>query len=199
VFDKGNATLAESGVDTNLGVLWNRWNGNYSLTKDGVAAASLDSNIHLIGADQLIQNIMSLAPKGNVEYVGTSATSPTLTVGANTLVGTQTFHAGLNFSGLNAGGGIELNHLNISTDFGEMKVNMRLENTLDLTSAKGVAEMHGHCRGCNGPNWRVTQMDGFSTVNIVGDNAQGIFGSYNLTGDNAAISGSYVGSEIVTR
>jgi hypothetical protein len=152
----------------------------------------------LIGAGQLTQNIMSLAPKGNVEYVGTSATSPTLTVGGNTLVGTQTFHAGLNFSGLSAGGGIELNHLNISTDFGKMKVNMRLANRLGLTSAKGVAEMHGHCRGCSGSRWRITQMDGFSTVNIVGDNAEGIFGSYNLTGDNAAISGSYVGSEVLS-
>ena len=29
VFDKGNATLAESGVNTNLGVMWNRWQGDY--------------------------------------------------------------------------------------------------------------------------------------------------------------------------
>ena len=196
VFDKGGATLAESGADANLGVLWNRWNGNYSLTKEGVEVASLDPNIHIIGADQLTQNIMSLAPKGDVEYVGTSATSPTLTVGENTLVGTQTFHAGLNFSGLNGGRGIELNHLNITTDFGEIKVRMHLENTLDLTGANGVAEMHGHCRGCTDFRFQRTEMNGFSTVNIVGDNAQGIFGSYNLTGEDAAISGSYVGSEV---
>ena len=196
VFDKGNATLAESGVDANLGVLWNRWNGNYSLTKDGVAVASLDSNIHLIGAEQLTQNIMSLAPKGDVEYIGTSATSPTLTVGGNTLVGTQTFHAGLNFSGLAGGRGIELSHLNIETDFGDIEVDMHLENTLDLTSAKGVGEMRGYCSGCTGSSQQRTEMNGFSTVNIVGDNAQGIFGSYNLTGEGAAISGSYVGSEV---
>ena len=199
VFDKGNATLAESGVDTNLGVLWNRWNGNYSLTKDGVAVASLDSNIHLIGAEQLTQNIMSLAPKGDVEYIGTSATSPTLTVGGNTLVGTQTFHAGLDFSGLAGGRGIELSHLNIETDFGDIEVDMHLENTLDLTSAKGVGEMRGYCSGCAGVGQQRTEMNGFSTVNIVGDNAQGIFGSYSLTGEGAAISGSYVGSEVVTR
>jgi len=199
VFDKGDATLAESGLDADLGVLWNRWNGNYSLTKDGVAVASLDTNIHLIGTNQLTQNITSLAPKGDVEYVGTSATSPTLTVGENTLVGTQTFHAGLNFSGLDGGRGIELTHLSISTDFGEMKVDMHLENTLDLTSAKGVAEMHGQCEGCTGFRFERTDMNGFSTVNIVGDNAEGIFGSYNLTGEGAAISGSYVGSEVVPR
>ncbi len=199
VFDKGSAILAESGADTNLGVLWNRWNGNYSLTKEGVAVASLDPNIHIIGADQLTQNIMSLAPKGHVEYVGTSATSPTLTVGGNTLVGTQTFHAGLNFSGLAGGRGIELSHLNIETDFGEMKVGMHLENTLDLTTAKGIAEMHGHCRGCTNSRFQTIEMNGFSTVNIVGDNAQGIFGSYNLTGEGAAISGSYVGSQVTPR
>ena len=199
VFDKGDAMLVESGVDANLGVLWNRWNGNYSLTKDGAAVSSLDPNIHLIGAEQLTQNIMSLAPKGDVEYVGTSATSPTLTVGGNTLVGTQTFHAGLNFSGLAGGRGIELNHLNIETDFGDIEVDMHLENRLDLTSAKGVGEMHGYCSGCAGVGQQRTEMNGFSTVNIVGDNAQGIFGSYNLTGEGAAISGSYVGSEVVTR
>ena len=195
VFDKASATLAESGADMSLGVMWNRWNGNYSLTKDGVAVASLDSNIHIIGADQLTQNIMGLAPKGDVEYVGTSATNPTLTVGGNTLVGTQTFHAGLNFSGLNGGRGIELSHLNIETDFGGMIVDMHLENTLDLTTAKGMAVMHGYCSGCASISLQTTEMNGFSTVNIVGDNAQGIFGSYNLTGDDAAISGSYVGSE----
>ena len=197
VFDKASATLAESGADMSLGVMWNRWNGNYSLAKDGAAVASLDSNIHIIGADQLTQNIMSLAPKGDVEYVGTSATNPTLTVGGNTLVGTQTFHAGLNFSGLNGGRGIELSHLNIETDFGDMTVDMHLENTLDLTTAKGVAVMHGYCSDCTNISLQTIEMNGFSTVNIVGDDAQGIFGSYNLTGDDAAISGSYVGSEVV--
>lgn len=195
VFDKASATLAESGADMNLGVMWNRWNGNYSLTKDGVAVVSLDPNIHIIGADQLTQNIMSLAPKGDVEYVGTSATNPTLTVGGNTLVGTQTFHAGLNYSGLNGGRGIELSHLNIETVFGDMAVDMHLENTLDLTTAKGMAVMHGYCSGCTNISLQTIEMNGFSTVNIVGDDAQGIFGSYNLTGDDAAISGSYVGSE----
>jgi hypothetical protein len=199
VFDKAGATLEEKGLNANLGVMWNRWRGTYSLTKDGVAVAAVDQDIHLIGTDQLTQSITNLAPKGNVEYIGrASATSPTLNVNGETLVGTQTFHAGLNFSGLSGGSGIELTHLNISTDFGDMKVNLHLDNRLDLTSASGVAEMHGHCRNCI-VGLPETRMDGFSTINIVGNNAEGIFGSYNLTGEGTAISGSYVGSEATLR
>ena len=195
VFDKGNATLAESGVNTNLGVMWNRWQGDYRLNRKGVLVSSLDPNIHLIGAEQLTQNILSLAPKGSVEYIGAGATNPTLSIAGNTLVGSQTFHAGLNFSGLIAGRGIELDHLSIATDFGEMKVGMQLENSIHLTSTNGIANMQGLCFGCTGNGSQPLEMNGSSTINVVGDNAQGIFGSYNLTGDGADISGTYIGGE----
>ena len=195
VFDKGNATLAESGVNTNLGVMWNRWQGDYRLNRKGVLVSSLDPNIHLIGAEQLTQNILSLAPKGSVEYIGAGATNPTLSIAGNTLVGSQTFHAGLNFSGLIAGRGIELDHLSIATDFGEMKVGMQLENSIHLTSTNGIANMQGLCFGCTGNGSQPLEMNGSSTINVVGDNAQGIFGSYNLTGNGVDISGTYIGTE----
>ncbi|MCK4706601.1 MAG: FecR domain-containing protein, partial [Gammaproteobacteria bacterium] len=51
VFDKSLATKVEFGSDAALGVLWNRWEGGYSYTENGQTLASLDNNIHLIGAE----------------------------------------------------------------------------------------------------------------------------------------------------
>ena len=72
---------------------------------------------------------------------------------------------------------------------------MQLENSIHLTSTNGIANMQGLCFGCTGNGSQPLEMNGSSTINVVGDNAQGIFGSYNLTGNGVDISGTYIGTE----
>ena len=189
VFDRSSATLEESGIDTELGVIWNRWNGDYSFTKDGVAITPVDPNIHIIAAEQLTQDITSLTLKGEVNYTGTGGSGPTLRIGGNTLTGTQEVYAQIDFAG---GSGVQVEQLNIIADFGVASADIYLTSLTSISSANATLNMSGFCNGCGAGS---PVLQGFSTINVVGDNAQGVFGAYNLTGDGASISGSYVAAE----
>ena len=195
IFDKATATLAENGSDTNFGILWERWNGRYTYTEGGGAIASLDSNIHIIGAEQLTQNVTSLGSKGTVQYIGTGGTSPTmLTSMGNKLVGTQTVTVGLDFANV-ASGQVFVTAFNVQADFGAAAVvDINPLSFPSITGNNGTFDIQGTCNGteCGGT---AVGMSGFTTINLVGDQAQGVFGAYNLGGRGNAVSGSYVAEE----
>lgn len=192
IFDKGTATLAaDSGSEATLGVVWNRWNGSYLHTLNGVAVNSLDNNIHLIASNALTQ---SLPTSGLVNYTGTGGTNPTFTGATGNMVGTQTVSATIDYIGN------EVLTLDIATTFPDAtSVNAYLAGTSGNTfivSGGNVYIMNGDCMGVGcGGNGAV--LSGAASVNMVGPNAEGIYGIYNLTsgtGENA-VSGSYLATD----
>ncbi len=86
---------------------------------------------------------------------------------------------------------------NLSADFGVATVDMCLTDTVQLTSVNELVDMHGSCRGCG--RHPVVSVQGVSTINLVGENAEGVSGAYSLTGHGRVVSGSYVAAEQVKR
>ncbi|HHJ34943.1 MAG TPA: hypothetical protein ENJ87_04185, partial [Gammaproteobacteria bacterium] len=190
VFDKAAGTLAESGTNATLGVIWNRWSGGYTHTQSGMAVATLDNNLHMIGSTTLTQN---LPPSGTINYTGTGGTSPTFAGATGNQVGTQTVSAMIDY------GVMEVFTLDITATFSDATVNASLANTSGnnfIGAGGNIYSMNANCTGagCGGNGGFLT---GSASVNMVGPNAGGIYGIYSLTsgsGDNA-LSGSYLATD----
>ncbi|VAW52850.1 hypothetical protein MNBD_GAMMA06-1135 [hydrothermal vent metagenome] len=191
IFDSGTATLAESGKNETYGVLWNRWSGGYSLTQAGNPVTSLDGNLHMIGSADLTA---VLPVTGRISYSGTGGTSPTFTGEQGVQVGTQAVTAEIDY------GTMEMVTLNITATFADASVNAGLSspsgNTI-LGSDMNTYAVSGGCTGagCGGNGGFLA---GEASVNIVGNNAEAIYGTYNLTssGNNNAVSGSYLAIDV---
>lgn len=182
-FDKNTASLSESGVDNfSLGVLWNRWTGNFTMTASGVLVTVLDNNIHIIGSNNITQ---ALPTSGVVNYTGVNGTSPTISGVAGNQVGTQTVSATVDF------GLAKIQSMNVTTTFnGAQIVANNSQSPAIITSPGGTQiMMSGFCTGTGcGAGGSVF---GDATVTFVGQRAEGVFGSYNLVTTNNAVSGSY--------
>ncbi len=188
VFDKSLATKVEFGSDAALGVLWNRWEGGYSYTENGQTLASLDNNIHLIGAEQLTQNVPTA---GMATYTSVGGTSPTIAGFAGNQVGTQTVTATIDY-----GAGGFVNDMSIQTVFPD-GTSMEGVNSLTTTALVGASTTIGLTVLCTGTCGAMTPVTGFgeATINLVGPNAEGIFGAYNMTtgitNEENTVSGTY--------
>jgi len=199
LFDKGSAVLVDKGFDVTLGVIWNRWSGAYIYDDSGVALPRLlNSDMHIIGADN-ITPVMPVAGRGlAVTYVSTGGTSPTMSNNVSTQTGTQTITA-------------TIDYVNQAVTKFQLDVNfVNAQITTDVISGQSivflgatsgnVVPLIGTCTGTDcsagGSGASVT---GDATINLVGANAEGIFGVYNLltTEPNLgnAISGSYLATE----
>lgn len=192
VFDQGSAVLAESGTDTTLGVLWNRWSGSYTHTQNGTAVVSLDNNMHVIGSELLTQN---LPASGVVNYESTGGTSPTFDGATGAQVGTQFVTATIDFEVM------EVMALDIDATFSDATINASLTNTSGnfISGASGnVYSVSGPCVDTGGCGANGLFVSGEASVNFVGTQAEGIYGIYSLssgTGENA-VSGSYLATEV---
>ncbi|MGB5395886.1 MAG: FecR family protein, partial [Gammaproteobacteria bacterium] len=93
-FDSTGGTLAESGNDQTLRVIWSRWSGGYSLVEGGIGVLTA-GDVHAIGAEQLTQ-VLPLAGT-SITYNGAGGTSPTFNGSAGSLVGTQSMTMTLDF------------------------------------------------------------------------------------------------------
>ena len=194
LFDKAGATLAESGSDTDFGILWARWNGGFTYTENDSPIVLFDDNIHIIGAEQLTQNVASLGSKGVVQYTGTGGTNPTmLTSFGSELVGTQTVTIDLDFAGVTSGL-VFVNGFSVQANFGAAADLTITSSPSSISGNSGEFSIQATCSGleCGGTT---VFLDGSTTINLVGDQAQGVFGAYNLGGSGNAVSGSYVATE----
>jgi hypothetical protein len=184
--------LAESGTDTTLGVLWNRWSGSYTHTQNGTAVVSLDNNMHVIGSELLTQN---LPASGVVSYESTGGTSPTFDGASGAQVGTQFVTATIDFELM------EVMALDIDATFSDATINASLTNTSGnfISGASGnVYSVSGPCVDTGGCGANGLFVSGEASVNFVGTQAEGIYGIYSLssgTGENA-VSGSYLATEV---
>jgi hypothetical protein len=199
-FDRSTAALIESGTDTTLGVMWNRWGSGYTLTEGGVDLTTVDSvsgkDIHIIGSDNITPNFAALtAVGGTVSYMNTGGTSPTIEGFAGSQVGTQTLNVSINYTNS------EVTVFDLGVNFGATSMNTSL-STITFISATRADSFNGvnliNLSGsCSGPGCGANGgfVSGETTINLVGPNAEGIYGSYNLTNQENAVSGSYLATE----
>lgn len=190
-FDKGSAVLAEQGENVALGVVWNRWSGGYSLDEGGTNITSLDNNLHLIGTDNLTAVVPS-GSRGTVNYQSTGGTSPTIT-GSGVVTnqtGTTTVDATINYATA------EIESFNLVATFSNATMNT---NLLTLTPLTGVTNQVSLSGGCSGTDCGANGLgvSGEATLNLVGPNAEGIYGSYNLTNLENSVTGNYVAEEVI--
>jgi len=193
VFDQNSATLVESGSDTTLGVLWNRWSGGYTFTEDGFnvpQGPQAGNDIHLIGSDNITPNLAGLTGRGTVNYVNVGGTNPTISGAAGNQVGTHTLNVSIDYATA------EITIFQLETTFGAaaaatiMRVNMQTTEFLTGTSGNTVS-LGGSCTG-SGCGLNGGSVNGQASINLVGPNAEGIYGVYNLTNLENAVSGSYL-------
>ncbi len=194
VFDKAGATLAEQGKDTNLGVLWNRWSSGYTLTEMGTDVTTLGTesgnDIHLIGSENFTPDLAGLSGRGQVDYVSTGGTSPTITGFAGSQVGTQTVTAQIDY----ASGAVNNFQLDATFSNAAISANLLTVEFLGGTSGNQVS-LIGSCVGAGCNSATPVGFDGTASINLVGPNAEGIYGVYNLTNQENAVSGSYVATD----
>ncbi len=194
IFDSAAATLVESGSDTTLGVLWNRWSSGYTFAEGGtditVLGTESGNDIHLIGSDNITPDLAGLTGKGSVNYVSSGGTSPTITgFSAANQTGTQTLSATINYAVA------EVTNFQLDVNFGATSMNVNASTVEFLTGTSGnMISLSGTCSGpecgLNGGG-----VNGQTSINLVGPNAEGIYGVYNLTNQENAVSGSYVATD----
>lgn len=188
VFDKAGATLVGSGADTKLGVLWNRWSSGYTLTLAGLDTTIAGSDMHLIGSDGLTPDFAALMASGRglVTYTNTGGTLPTMTGLAGSQTGTQAVNATINFDTA------QVTDFQLDVNFGTDSYQVNVATPTYLTaSGRNPISLAGRCSGaiCGLGGGTVA---GNASINLVGPNAEGIYGAYNLTNTNNAVSGSYL-------
>lgn len=200
VFDKAGATLKDSGSDLKLGVLWNRWSSGYTLSLDGSDITALDTesgtDVHLIGSDNLTPDFAGLqaAGRGTVTYINTGGTNPTLTGAAGSLTGTQSINATINIDT------VKVTNFQLDVAFGSSgSFNVDAVAPTYLTASGGNSlVLAGTCSGtmCGAFGGAVL---GKASINLVGPKAEGIYGAYNLTNLNNAVSGSYLATDTASQ
>jgi len=191
VFDRNTATLAEKGMDATLGVLWNRWQGNYTYTRNGTRVSTLDDNMHLIASEGFTSSLPG-SPRGTVSYYFAGGTSPTIAGVNGKKVGTQNLVALIDYTTN------ELIAFQLDLSFADASIAADSQTAQFLTATSGnVVLIGGACTGAGCGN-NGGFYNGNATINLVGPNAEGIYGSYNMTsggsGENA-VSGSYLATE----
>ena len=202
IFDKGTAVLTESGADTTLGVMWNRWSSGYTLTEGGfdltTAGTLSGKDIHIIGSNNISPNFAALVASGaTVSYVNTGGTTPTIEGFAGSQTGTQTLNATINY------GTAEVTTFDLAVNFSGTSMTATLDPQIptpvfisasraDPFNGINLIDLVGACTGpgcgANGGG----PVNGRATINLVGPNAEGIYGSYNLTNQDNAVSGTYL-------
>jgi len=194
VFDKGTGTLSESGSDSTLGVLWNRWTGGFTYSDSGSSIVSLDDNVHLVGSDN-ITSVMPGSTRGRVLYQSTGGTSPTITGAAGNQVGVQTITAELDF----ISGVVNTFQINATFSNADILANLVSPFNLNGSTSGNIIPLSGTCLGTGCTSVTSAGVTGNASVNLVGPDAEGIYGIYNLittdTGKENAVSGSYVAAE----
>lgn len=187
-YDKGTATLAESGSDTSLGVVWNRWQGSSTLKIDGIPVPLLDGQVHLIASD----GYTAVMPTGGtVQYSSVGGTSPSIAGFAGDQTGTQTVMATIDY------GTAKLSSFQLNANFSNANIIANSSGTDILSATSGnIIGLTGSCTGggCDSSPTAVTY-SGETSLNLVGPNAEGIYGAYNLTNGDNAVSGSYVAKD----
>lgn len=192
VFDKSASTLQESGSDISLGVLWNRWSSGYTFTEGGTdvpGGSEAGSDIHLIGSDNITPNLTGLTGRGTVNYSNTGGTRPTITGFAANQTGTQTIDASIDY------GSAMVTNFQLDVTFGATTMTTILLTPTSLSGTSGnPVSLTGTCSGpeCGPMGGGV---NGETTINLVGPNAEGIYGVYNLTSQDNAVSGSYLATD----
>ncbi|MCK4705412.1 MAG: hypothetical protein KAT90_08035, partial [Gammaproteobacteria bacterium] len=152
--------------------------------------------IHLIGAEQLTQAVPTT---GLVTYNSVGGTSPTIAGFAGNQVGTQTVTATINYDVAT------VDAMSVNTVFAN--INTTVTGTYDATmvaplgGASTTIGLAVACTGACGANLTAATGSGTASINLVGPNAEGIFGSYNLTtattitGDENTVSGTYFATD----
>ena len=199
-YGQGTAVLVESGADLTLGVMWNRWGSGYTLTEGGfdltTAGAVSGKDIHIIGTNNITPNFAALVASGaTVSYMNTGGTSPTIEGFAGSQVGTQTLNVSINYANS------EVTVFDLGVNFGATSMNTSLITQTFISATRadtfnGVNQID-LAGSCSGPGCGANGgfVSGAATINLVGPNAEGIYGSYNLTNQENAVSGSYVAKD----
>lgn len=188
-FDKATAVLAESGMNSTLGVLWNRWTSGYTLVESGFDVNQngtvAGKDIHLIGSDNLTSSLTGLTARGLVNYVGSGGTTPTMEGFAGSLTGTQALNVNIDYATA------EVTAFQLDINFSNAAISVTPSTVTFLSGVSGnQVGLAGSCTGTQcGANGGF--VDGAATINLVGPNAEGIYGAYNLTNQENAVSGSY--------
>ena len=191
-FDSAGGSLVESGADQNLGVVWNRWTGGYTLTEDGIAMA-YTGDIHLIGAAQLST---TLPVDVTVSYQGSAGTAPTFIGPDGTqLTGTQNVAFDINYY---SGGG-DITNLSVTASFAGSDITAAPPATSGdiIQGNSALVYLDGSCPAalCSVD----TQMYGSISINLVGVDAEGAFGSYGLSDwASTTVTGSYLATQTAT-
>ena len=193
VFDKGAGTLQESGSDALLGVVWNRWSTGYTLTEDAsditTSGPVSGKDIHLIGTNNLTSTLPGAAG-GIVNYTSVGGTSPTIEGFAGSQVGTQTVTAEIDY------GSNIVNNFQVDVVFSNATISANLLTIENLTGVSGnTVSLIGSCSGAGCNSATAVGFDGSASINLVGANAEGIYGVFNMTNQENAVSGSYVATD----
>lgn len=189
-FDSAGGTLIESGQDQNLGVVWNRWTGGYTLTEDGIAMPYI-GDMHLIGAAQLTA---TLPTAGSISYQSSAGTAPTFIGPGGTLTGTQSVAFDVNY----LDGAIT--NLSVTASFagGDITAAPPATSGDIIQGNSTLVYLDGSCPAalCNGVD---TLMYGSISINLVGANAEGAFGTYGLFNyADTSVTGSYLATQTAT-
>lgn len=194
-FDSTGGSLVESGQDQSLGVVWNRWTGGYTLTENGIDVP-YTGDIHLIGAAQLTA---TLPTAGTVSYQSSAGTAPTFIGPGGNLTGTQNVAFDVNY--LDG----SITNLSVTASFagGDITATSIASPTSGDFIAAGSTTvlLAGVCplALCSNAVGGDTLMDGSISINLVGANAEGAFGSYGLSDwTSTTVTGSYLATQTAT-
>ena len=188
-FDSSGGTLVEYGANQNLGVVWTRWTGGYVLTEYDFEVLPIGA-IHLIGAAQLTGK---LPTDVIISYEGSAGTAPTFTDPDGSLTGTQNVAFDINYATT------EITGLSVTASFAGSDITAQSQATSGdyLQGNTVVVSLNGNCPAalCSAAGADVS-MYGSISINLVGANAEGAFGTYGLTSfSDIAVTGSYLATQ----
>lgn len=188
-FDKSTATLVESGSDASLGIVWNRWQGSSTFKIDGISAPLLDGQIHLIGSDGYTAAMPSAA-RGTVQYSSVGGTKPSIAGIAGNQTGTQSVTAMISYDTA------KLSSFQLNANFTDASIIANSSGTDILSATSGnIIALTGSCTGALCDSATAVTYSGDASLNLVGANAEGIYGAYNLANGSNTVSGSYVAKD----
>lgn len=157
------------------------------MTENGSPVATADNNIHMIGAESLTP-ATGIPSSGILSYTSIAGTLPTF-VGPSgaTDTGTQSLSFTIDY-------GIgEVQSLSLQNNFTNGVITASNSSPTLLTGSSTVVSLTGTCASALCNQTGGTSMSGQISINLVGANAQGAYGTYGLTnGFDAAATGSYL-------